>query len=65
MAKENKPKDSSTEPDEQPVKPFAGIDIHLDEQGRIIRNFDLDAVNRFLDENVPDKKFAEDKQAPV
>ena len=61
MAKENKPKTTPDESVEKPDKPFEGIDIHLDEQGRIIHNFDLDAVNRFLDKNVPDKKFTDDK----
>ncbi|HRI58956.1 MAG TPA: hypothetical protein PK228_04520 [Saprospiraceae bacterium] len=36
------------------------IDIQVNELGQIERNFDIDKINQFLNENVPDKKFTDD-----
>lgn len=62
MAKRNKPKSppppqSSTK--KAPPK-LNEIDIQVNELGQIERNFDIDKINQFLNENVPDKKFTED-----
>jgi len=59
MAKRNKPKPAS------PSKSNSGkkspqlneIDIQVNELGQIERNFDIDKINQFLNENVPDKKI--------
>lgn len=34
-----------------------GFDIHINEFGEIISNFEVDKLNTFLDENVDDKKL--------
>lgn len=55
MAKRNKSKPAS-KPQQKPSK-LNEIDIQVNELGQIERNFDIDKINRYLDENVPDKKF--------
>ena len=60
MAKRNKSK-----PPEKGKKPPAKLnemDIQVNELGQIERNFDIDKINQFLNENVPDKKFSDEKQ---
>lgn len=34
-----------------------GFDIHINEFGEIISNFEVDQLNSFLNENVDDKKL--------
>lgn len=58
MAKKNKPK-PPPKPQNKPPK-LNEIDIQVNELGQIQRNFDIDKLNRFLDENVPDKKFTDE-----
>ena len=36
-----------------------GFDIRIDEFGEIMSNFEVDRLNKFLDETVPDKKLLE------
>jgi len=55
MAKRNKPK-PPPKPEKKPGK-LNEIDIQVNELGQIERNFDIDKINQFLNENVPDKKF--------
>ena len=38
-------------------KELEGFDIHINEFGEIVSNFDVEKINKFLDENVEDKKF--------
>ena len=59
MTKRNKPKP----PDKDRQKPakLNEMDIQVNELGQIERNFDIDKINQFLNENVPDKKFTDDK----
>ena len=38
-------------------KDLEGFDIKIDENGEIISNLSIDELNKFLDENVEDKKF--------
>lgn len=56
MAKRNKPKPPPKEPEGKPPK-LNEINIQVNELGQIERNFDIDKINQFLNENVPDKKF--------
>ncbi|GAB4487025.1 MAG: hypothetical protein OHK0019_01480 [Saprospiraceae bacterium] len=55
MAKRNKPK-PPPKPEKKTSK-LNEIDIQVNELGQIERNFDIDKINQFLNENVPDKKF--------
>ena len=34
-----------------------GFDIHINEFGEIVSNYDMDKINEFLNENVDDKKL--------
>lgn len=36
-----------------------GLRITVNEFGEIVRDYNIDDINKFLDENVPDKKFTE------
>lgn len=62
MAKRNKPKPPPPIKSESEKKQskINDIDIQVNELGQIVRNFDIDKINQFLNENVPDKKFADD-----
>lgn len=62
MAKRNKPKPPPPIKSESEKKQsrINEIDIQVNELGQIVRNFDIDKINQFLNENVPDKKFADD-----
>lgn len=62
MAKRNKTKPPSPPKSKADKKPpqLNEIDIQVNELGQIERNFDIDKINQFLNENVPDKKFNDD-----
>ena len=38
-----------------------GFDIRIDEFGEITSNFEVDRINKFLNENIADKKLLEKK----
>ncbi len=38
-------------------KDLKGFDIKINEKGEIIRSHDIDYINKFLDDNVEDKKL--------
>jgi hypothetical protein len=57
MAKRDK-SNPPPKPEKKPPK-LNEIDIQVNTLGQIERNFDIDKINQFLDENVPDKKFEE------
>lgn len=38
-------------------KDLEGFDIRIDENGEVQSNLSIDELNKFLDENVEDKKF--------
>jgi hypothetical protein len=59
MAKRNKPKPPPPKTEKKPSK-LNEIDIQVNALGQIERNFDIDKINQFLNENVPDKKFNEE-----
>ena len=40
---------------------LSGFNIHINEFGEIISNFGVDKLNRFLDDNLDDKKLQEKK----
>lgn len=39
-----------------------GFDIHINEFGEIVSNYNMDKINDFLNENVDDKKLRERKE---
>lgn len=41
-----------------------GFNMNINTFGEISSNFEVDKINKFLDENVPDKKFLE-KDEPL
>jgi len=41
------------------TKDLQKISLHVNEFGEIVRDVKTDDINAFLDEHVPDKKFAE------
>lgn len=57
MTKENKPKPAKDKKPKVASAPLEEIDIQVNEFGQIVKNFDIDKINTFLNENVPDKKF--------
>lgn len=59
MAKRNKPKPPPPEKSPKQTSGLPEINIQVNELGQIERNFDIDRINQFLNENVPDKKFEE------
>ena len=65
MAKRNKPKPPPPLKSRSEKKPskLNDIDIQVNELGQIVRNFDIDKINQFLNENVPDKKFSDDNES--
>ena len=58
MTDEKKPK-KEPKTDEKETNNPPSIDIHVNELGEVVKNFDLDELNDFLDENVDDKKLKE------
>ncbi|MCA0235688.1 MAG: hypothetical protein LCH81_04825 [Bacteroidetes bacterium] len=40
-------------------KPLKNLDIRVNTLGQIEKDFNIDDINAFLNENVPDKKFEE------
>ena len=62
-SKRNKPAPLSTAEMATAGKPetkdLQKISLHVNEFGEIVRDVKTDDINAFLDENVPDKKFAE------
>jgi hypothetical protein len=60
MAKQSKKKTPPGKPKEPPPVPLAEMDIQVNELGQIVKNFDIDRINTFLNEHVPDKKFTEE-----
>lgn len=40
------------------------FDIYINEQGHIVKNYDVNKVNEFLNEHVPDKKLEEGSSNP-
>ena len=55
MAKKNKPKSDNTQ---APVhEDLENMKIHVNEMGEIVREYDVDDINSFLDKSVKDKKL--------
>lgn len=61
MAKKSNPKQPAQDIPE-PERPES-IDIHVNELGEIVRNFDIDELNKFLNRTVPDKKIEDKEEA--
>ncbi len=59
MAKRNKPKPPPPDKKPKQASGLPEINIQVNELGQIERNFDIDRINQFLNEHVPDKKFEE------
>lgn len=58
MAKKNKPKSNNNKPSVHDG--LKDLDIRVNEMGEIVRGFDVDDLNKFLDENVKDKKLEQE-----
>lgn len=59
MAKKNKPKsDTPKKPTHQDLKT---MDIRVNEMGEIIKEYNIDDINAFLDKNVKDKKLSNEE----
>ena len=64
MAKQKQNKPTPTQPtqSENPKTKDGGVKdlrISVNEFGEIVRDYNIDDINAFLNENVPDKKFVE------
>jgi hypothetical protein len=59
MAKKSKAK-TEKKPDSSPPAPVENVDIRVNEMGQIVKNFDIDKINEFLNANVADKKLSGD-----
>ena len=57
MAKKNENNKKSRKTDHH----LDHLDLHVDENGRIVRNIPIEELTAFLNEQVPDKKMNEDK----
>ncbi len=54
MAKKNNPIPKKTPPKQAGLP---DLQIYIDEQGRIVKNYDVAELNDFLNKHVPDKKL--------
>lgn len=61
MAKKNKLKSDPPKPSVH--EDLKDMDIRVNEMGEIIRDYDIDDINDFLDKNVKDKKRNKDEHA--
>lgn len=57
MAKKNSPAPKKSASKKKSGLP--DLEIHIDEQGRIVKNYDVTELNSFLNQHVPDKKLEE------
>lgn len=60
----------STKPNSQTEKPkvhekLSGMNIHVNEFGEIIKDYNVDDINAFLNEKVKDKKFTQPDDSPA
>lgn len=58
-------KKKSASPSDVPAanKALRQLDVKIDEFGQIVRNVNLEQINEFLDETVPDKKLETNEAA--
>ena len=61
MAKKNKSKSDKQKPSVH--KQLKNLDIQVNEMGQIVKNYDVDELNTFLNENVEDKKLDNEDEA--
>ena len=60
MSKKNKPKSTA---DKTPVhEDLKNMDIRVNEMGEIIKEYNIDDINAFLDKKVKDKKLNPDQE---
>ncbi|MEZ4919215.1 MAG: hypothetical protein R2792_08925 [Saprospiraceae bacterium] len=52
--KDNKKKDNEPEVSKEKLP---DLDIHVNELGEVVKDFDMDELNKFLDRTVDDKKL--------
>jgi hypothetical protein len=52
--KDNKKKDNEQEVSKEKLP---DLDIHVNELGEVVKDFDVDELNKFLDQTVDDKKL--------
>lgn len=53
-------KSKNNSPEKNDKESLKGFDIKVNEFGEIITSHKIDEINEFLDENVKDKKLAQD-----
>ena len=58
MAKKNNP--IAKKPASKPKTGLPNLKIYIDEQGRIVKNYDATELNEFLNQHVPDRKLEEE-----
>lgn len=51
------PRKKKTEGEPEMHEDLKGFEIHINEFGEIISSYSVDKLNKFLDENVDDKKL--------
>lgn len=61
MAKQPKPK-SENQQEKTPAEKLKKMRISVNEFGEIVKEYDVDEINQFLNENLQDKKFLEKEQ---
>jgi hypothetical protein len=59
MKKDETPKSNKPKPKPKVHKELQGFDVSIDSFGEIKTNMDIEKINKFLDQNVDDKKLAE------
>ena len=52
--------DNNEELEETPNEKLEGLELNVNKLGEITSSLDLDKINKFLDENVEDKKLTGD-----
>jgi hypothetical protein len=59
MAKQETPKKQKPKPKPKVHKDLDGFDISIDSFGEIHSNMNIEKINKFLNDNVDDKKLSE------
>lgn len=62
MVKKNKLKLDPAKPKPTVHEDLKNMDIRVNEMGEIIKDYDIDDINEFLDKNVKDKKLNQDDE---
>lgn len=60
-----KTKKTTAEKKSATSRKLKNIDLRVNEFGQVVHNIEVDQINTFLDEHVPDKKFDGDISLPM